>query len=484
MTIESSGVQIQRLINPDEIDPNPWQLRKTIDQEKLAELADDIDQRGLLQAIVVRPKGERYELAWGQRRLEAVRLLIAEGRRKEGIDARIEELADEQIILGSIAENNAREDVDIIEETRAIQEALERVPDLRATDIAKALGISQGQLSSRLSLLRLPQEVLDQVSGGRMPWTGARELLTLVGKNCEHPEVIAAVLKRLSGLEMVTVSEVRKCFGKVAQRYFLRLDGFGLSERSPNFDIDAFQRQYPTHRVPVDQAGKVKTALATCAVDAYNDWDAMAVEAQKSDTTFHRRIPGQKTLETDGPNGIEPDKDKATLAETDAMPRSLLGSAHDGNIKAKLYERVLRLEPAQFERLVGELLRCKGLLNVEVTGRSNDGGIDGNCEIPFLKLKVAFQAKRYMRGNSVGIEPVQRLAGSITNTYDRGIFITTSAFTTSATSWVEETGQSITLIDGDELIRDMTELELGINVVPVIRHDIDEEFFSQLARQM
>lgn len=210
-----------------------------------------------------------------------------------------------------------------------------------------------------------------------------------------------------------------------------------------------------------------------------NGWEHVTARGQKLSSFRHKFLSEPKPSQES-----EPEISAAPEPEENTIPESSHEGALDGDIAAKLYERVSRLEPDQFERLVGKLLRCKGLLKVEVTGRSNDGGIDGNCEIPFLKLKVAFQAKRYMRGNSVGIEPVQRLAGSIANTYDRGIFITTSTFTTAATSWVEETKQSITLIDGDELIRDMIELELGINVVPVVRQDVDEEFFSRLARQM
>ncbi len=202
-----------------------------------------------------------------------------------------------------------------------------------------------------------------------------------------------------------------------------------------------------------------------------------------SNAKFTFEILGQKVPPPDDFNAFEPEKFTAPNPEAGTEPEPPSENMLDEGIATKLHERVLKLEPDQFERLVGEFLRCKSLLNVEVTGRSNDGGIDGNCEIPFLKLKVAFQAKRYMGGNSVGIEPVQRLAGSITNTYDRGIFITTSTFTNSATSWVEETNQSITLIDGDELICQMVDLELGINVAPVVRRDIDEEFFSSLTME-
>ncbi len=109
----------------------------------------------------------------------------------------------------------------------------------------------------------------------------------------------------------------------------------------------------------------------------------------------------------------------------------------------------MNLTPGDFERLVSEYLKAKGFSKAVVTGRSNDGGIDGECEIPFINVKVAFQAKRYTTTNSIGIDPVQRLQGSMTGKFDRGIFITTSNYTSAAKGWVDEAQAQITLINGD-----------------------------------
>ena len=152
----------------------------------------------------------------------------------------------------------------------------------------------------------------------------------------------------------------------------------------------------------------------------------------------------------------------------------------ESGVARSLHERIMRLSPDQFENLVGEFLKAKGFSNVEVTGKSYDGGIDGHCGIPFINVKVAFQAKRYAEGNRVGIDPVQRLQGSMSNTYDRGVFITTSNFTSAAKGWVDEAQAQITLIDGNELVKQMVDLGLGVRTIPVVRHEVDEGFFAEL----
>ena len=156
----------------------------------------------------------------------------------------------------------------------------------------------------------------------------------------------------------------------------------------------------------------------------------------------------------------------------------------EDDVVGYLRERVLRLEPSEFERLVGEYLKSKGFSSVVVTGRSHDGGIDGECELPLIDVKVAFQAKRYAAGNNIGIDPVQRLNGSLGNSYDRGVFITTSEFTSFARGWVEEEQVKIALVDGDELVSQMIDMGLGVKTIPVVKQEVDESFFADLEKRM
>lgn len=149
-------------------------------------------------------------------------------------------------------------------------------------------------------------------------------------------------------------------------------------------------------------------------------------------------------------------------------------------INERLLEHILRLNPSEFEKLVGEFLKAKGFSNVRVTGRTGDGGIDGECELPFVKLKAAFQAKRYDQNTPVGSPAVRNFKGGVVGRFDRGIFITTSSFTAGAVEEAEQPGVTIVLIDGSRLVREMIELGMGVKAVPVVRQEVDEGFFTRL----
>lgn len=149
------------------------------------------------------------------------------------------------------------------------------------------------------------------------------------------------------------------------------------------------------------------------------------------------------------------------------------------DIRQQLRERLLQLDHRQFENLVAKLLKDMGMQEVSVTGRTADGGIDAEGTIPIIDVKVAVQAKRYTMQNTVGIDPVQRLIGSVvTGGYDRGIFITTSSFTAGARETAERPDSRIVLVDGETLVHILIERRLGLKEIPVIREEIDEEFFS------
>ena len=189
----------------------------------------------------------------------------------------------------------------------------------------------------------------------------------------------------------------------------------------------------------------------------------------------------EESPQENGPPDNTGDKENVEAnpeAENPALPPASVEG--EFAIANHILERLRQLSPDQFEVLVGEYLKAKGFSDVQITGKSYDGGIDGYCEIPFINVKVAFQAKRYAANNSVGIEPVQRLQGSMSGGYDRGVFITTSSFTPTATGWVEEAQAQITLVDGEELVKQMIDLGIGVRAIPVVRHELDEDFFADL----
>lgn len=151
----------------------------------------------------------------------------------------------------------------------------------------------------------------------------------------------------------------------------------------------------------------------------------------------------------------------------------------NGAIGKRLRDKLFQLTPEGFERVVGKFLEAMGLREVNITGRTGDGGIDGEATLLVLGIKVCFQAKRWAANNNVGIEPIQRLIGSITaRKYDRGLFITTSNFTPGAREEAERPESRVVLIDGERLVALMLEKGLGVRRIPVVQEELNEAFFE------
>ena len=136
------------------------------------------------------------------------------------------------------------------------------------------------------------------------------------------------------------------------------------------------------------------------------------------------------------------------------------------------------LSPEGFERLCQRLLREYGFQNVRVTGRSGDGGIDGEgiLEInPLLSFKVLFQCKRYQ--GSVGAAMIRDFRGALIGKADKGILLTTGSFTMDAKrESVRDGANPIELVDGEKLVRMFERLELGVK--PKVVYEVDVDFFN------
>lgn len=148
----------------------------------------------------------------------------------------------------------------------------------------------------------------------------------------------------------------------------------------------------------------------------------------------------------------------------------------------QLHDILLEMDPSAFERLVQRLLRESGFVQVEVTGRSGDGGIDGKGIMRLgglLSFHVFFQCKRYK--GSVSSSHVRDFRGAMTGRADKGLIITTGSFTKDATGEATRDGAPpIDLIDGDQLVDLLKSLSLGVNTALVKREEIsiDEDWFA------
>ncbi|MGD2158111.1 MAG: restriction endonuclease [Anaerolineales bacterium] len=149
--------------------------------------------------------------------------------------------------------------------------------------------------------------------------------------------------------------------------------------------------------------------------------------------------------------------------------------------REELLETLLNMEPDAFERLVQRVLRESGFIQVQVTGRSGDGGIDGNGIMRLgglLSFHVIFQCKRYK--GSVNVHQVRDFRGAMVGRADKGLLITTGNFTKDAVSEATRDGApAIDLIDGELLINLLKELELGVKkeVVKVEKVTVDRNWF-------
>ena len=181
---------------------------------------------------------------------------------------------------------------------------------------------------------------------------------------------------------------------------------------------------------------------------------------------------GSEGLETVPATAVVPD-----AVAPDAVLPEEVGSWHDN-----LHRALLSLSPAAFERLAQRLLRESGFIEVEVTGRSNDGGIDGvgTARVSgFLGFRVLFQCKRYQ--GSVSPSQIREFRGAMTGRTDKGLFITTGTFTREAVKEATRDGvPSIDLIDGEQLVRRLKELGLGVNIKMVEAIEVDKDWFANL----
>jgi ParB family transcriptional regulator, chromosome partitioning protein len=154
------------------IAPNPRQPRRSFDGGKLAELAESIRARGVLQPIVVSPlAGGRYELVAGERRLRAARIA-----QLESVPAVVREADDWERLDLALAENMARQDLNAIEEARACAMLVDDL-GLTKEEVGRRVGRSRVAISNLVRLLDLPEETLELIEHGHLSEGHGRAIL-------------------------------------------------------------------------------------------------------------------------------------------------------------------------------------------------------------------------------------------------------------------------------------------------------------------
>jgi restriction system protein len=172
---------------------------------------------------------------------------------------------------------------------------------------------------------------------------------------------------------------------------------------------------------------------------------------------------------------------KTTKHVIPEIPEGLLQEeAQEEAWKGKISGILTSLDPGAFERLAQRVLRELGFTQVEVTGRSGDGGIDGRGIARInsvMSFHILFQCKRYK--GSVGPEKIRDFRGAMVGRADKGLFITTGTFTPAAVKEATRDGAPpIDLIDGAEFAEHLKELSLGVRKELVETVTVDEKWFE------
>jgi ParB family chromosome partitioning protein len=167
----------------NQLRPNPYQPRKTFDDDSISELALSIKEHGIIQPIIVRSVVKGYEIIAGERRWRA-----AKKCEFETIPAVIRALTDQQVMEISLIENLQREDLNALEIALAYQNLIDTF-SLTQEELSVKVGKSRSHIANFLRLLQLPSGVKDYVSRGTLSMGHARAILGI--KNDKNIEEIA-----------------------------------------------------------------------------------------------------------------------------------------------------------------------------------------------------------------------------------------------------------------------------------------------------
>lgn len=183
---DESASEVQ-LVTIAEIVPNPFQPRKTFNDEALQELAASIEQFGVIQPLLVRRKNDSgFELVAGERRLRASKLAgLME------VPVIVKELADKEMAELAMIENLQREDLHFLEEAEGFQQLIANF-GFTQEELAKRVGKNQSTIANKMRLLKLPPEVRQVLVEDNMTERHARSLLRLENRE-RQLEVLNAV---------------------------------------------------------------------------------------------------------------------------------------------------------------------------------------------------------------------------------------------------------------------------------------------------
>jgi len=185
-----------RAISIDAILPNPYQPRTVWNQQELEGLAESIKANGVIQPVIVRPAGTKFELIAGERRFRAAQLASL-----TTIPALVRAASDEQLLELSLIENIHRTDLNPIDRAKAYQNYLNTF-SLTQAEAAERLGENRSVIANYLRLLDLPEEIKRMLADGQLSMGHARAMLALPTDELRRKLANRAMAGRLSVREV------------------------------------------------------------------------------------------------------------------------------------------------------------------------------------------------------------------------------------------------------------------------------------------
>lgn len=189
-------------IEIDKITPNPFQPRKHFDETSLNELSESIRMNGVLQPVIVKKVADGYLLVAGERRCRASKIAGF-----QTIPAIVRDYNNQYLAELALLENIQREDLTIVEEARAYQNAIESL-HLTHLELSEKIGKSRSYVSNTLGILSLPESVIEEVNQGNISMGHARALSKL--KDVQRIKAIALLIVN----HQLTVREIEQIVKK------------------------------------------------------------------------------------------------------------------------------------------------------------------------------------------------------------------------------------------------------------------------------
>jgi len=200
---EVSGEYQVQNIALDDIIVNPYQPRKAFSRGELEELAESIKEMGVMQPVIVRERGNLFELVVGERRLRASRMAGL-----TTIPAIIRRLDDRETAVFALIENLQREDLDHFEEAEAFQLIIEEF-GLTQEELARQMGKSQSTIANKLRLLKLETDIRETARAEGLSERHARALLRLPNQEEQRRLVNKFVREKMNVREAEEAVEQR-----------------------------------------------------------------------------------------------------------------------------------------------------------------------------------------------------------------------------------------------------------------------------------